>query len=273
MADQDILSGLGEGLGDLPFSLDFFESISNIGVAGNVGNDALSLRVVLEFTDEEEAQGMSQFLDGILGLAGGFAPDPETQELLETLEVGRTGKRITISVVLPESALSELAGELTQMDSVETIPSPVTETETDTLETTKDVAVMPSAEHVPDNVGVTYSTTPPTSGKHWDRWAECGWYDQELPDERIVHNLEHGNIVVSYNLSDPGEVAALKNALSQISLHQAWGVARRYSEIPDGTVALAAWGRLAEYRGVSPGQIERFYEAYAGLLGPERIAC
>ena len=57
---------------------------------------------------------------------------------------------------------------------------------------------MPSMNHVPEWQSVAYSTTPPTSGPHWDRWADRGFYPDGLPDELIAHNLEHGNIVVSY---------------------------------------------------------------------------
>ena len=54
--------------------------------------------------------------------------------------------------------------------------------------------------HFADNFTITdvtggegYSTTPPTSGRHWNGWAACGFYgpDQSLPDERIIHNMEH----------------------------------------------------------------------------------
>ena len=54
-----------------------------------------------------------------------------------------------------------------------------------------------------DSESVFYITLPPTSGDHWERWADCGFYDSGLPDELIVHNLEHGNIVVSYSPDTP----------------------------------------------------------------------
>ena len=52
-----------------------------------------------------------------------------------------------------------------------------------------------------------------------------------------------------------------------------WGVARFYDKIPEGQVAVSAWGRLGTYQGVAVGEIQLFFEAYAGLLGPERITC
>ena len=43
------------------------------------------------------------------------------------------------------------------------------------------------------------NSSPPTSGPHWRHAADPGFYGTELPDEELVHNLEHGQIVVSYN--------------------------------------------------------------------------
>jgi hypothetical protein len=88
-----------------------------------------------------------------------------------------------------------------------------------------------------------------------------------------VHNLEHGNIVISYNLSGDAEVDQLKNALDGIGKSEVWGVTRLYNEIPSGTVALAAWGVLDTMQGVDGERITTFFETYSGVLGPERIVC
>ncbi len=55
-------------------------------------------------------------------------------------------------------------------------------------------------QHVP--VGAphaTYNSTPPTSGPHWDTPADWGIYPEPVPEERWVHNMEHGGIVILYN--------------------------------------------------------------------------
>ncbi|MFQ6028014.1 MAG: DUF3105 domain-containing protein, partial [Dehalococcoidia bacterium] len=61
--------------------------------------------------------------------------------------------------------------------------------------------LMPTRNHVPEGQPVNYTSIPATSGDHWAEWAECNFYLHEIPDERITHNLEHGNIVISYNLA------------------------------------------------------------------------
>ena len=133
--------------------------------------------------------------------------------------------------------------------------------------------LMPTKDHVPDSQTVQYSTVPPTSGDHWERWAECGFYSEGLPDERATHNLEHGIIVVSYNLATDEEIAQLRNAVDDIELYDNWGLARFYDKIPEGMVALATWGVLDTIQGVDHDRMNRFFNAYAGNLGPEFIPC
>lgn len=129
--------------------------------------------------------------------------------------------------------------------------------------------IMPSREHVPDGVTVEYNTVPASSGEHYDTPVRCGFYQEAIPDERIVHNLEHGNIVVSYNFTDPALVDRLEQTIGEIGAANAWGVTRPYDGIPIGTVALAAWGILDTMEGIDPDRIERFFDAYTGTMGPE----
>lgn len=137
------------------------------------------------------------------------------------------------------------------------------------------VALADSREHFPDNLSITavspdgYLTTPPTSGRHWGAWVRCGFYTEPVPDERIVHNMEHGNIIVSYNLPDAAQVAELEDAFNDIGQTAQWGVARPYDAIPEGSVVLTTWGVMDEMTGVDADRIERFFDAYAGKLGPE----
>ena len=155
-----------------------------------------------------------------------------------------------------------------------------------------------SRDHFPDTMQIQnvvpdgYVTTPPTSGRHWNGWVQCGFYTSPVPDERIVHNMEHGNIIVSYNLADQALIDELAEAFDDIGLSNAWGVARPYDPgtvdadgnelFPEGTIALTTWGVIDKwsvrevddadnYRvvGIDKDRIEQFFEAYSGKLGPE----
>lgn len=143
-------------------------------------------------------------------------------------------------------------------------------TEVETSEDRQHFADNFTIESVTGDEG--YLTTPPTSGRHWNGWVACGFYppEQSLPDERIVHNMEHGNIIVSYNLTDPTAVQELEDAFDSIGKTNLWGVARFYDQIPEGTVALTTWGVIdGPMEGVDKDRIERFFDAYSGTLSPE----
>ena len=103
--------------------------------------------------------------------------------------------------------------------------------------------------------------------------ASCGFYENGLDDERIVHNMEHSNLVVSYNLNDPEAVQQLRDAMDDVGLARVWGLTRSYDKMPEGQVAVAAWGVLDTMDGVDPERIKVFFEAYSGNLGPERVPC
>ena len=137
------------------------------------------------------------------------------------------------------------------------------------------VEAMPSRDHFPPQLKITdvipggYSTVPPTSGRHWGAWSDCGFYNHPLPDELLVHNLEHGNIIVSYNLASDAEVAKLRAAVDAIPLAREFAIVRRYLAIPEGMVALTTWGVLDRMEGVDPDRIAKFFEDYPGNTGPE----
>ena len=45
----------------------------------------------------------------------------------------------------------------------------------------------------------SYNSTPPTSGPHDQDWKRAGEYNEQQGDGYLVHSLEHGYIVMSYN--------------------------------------------------------------------------
>ncbi len=118
------------------------------------------------------------------------------------------------------------------------------------------------ADHVPEGQTVSYSTTPPTSGSHWPTPASCGIYDTELPDEQVVHNMEHGHVIISYNLTDPAEVSRLLEVAGSLPELERWAIVRPYSKIDPGMVVMTAWGVRDDIEGVDEVKIRAFYDAY-----------
>ncbi len=63
-----------------------------------------------------------------------------------------------------------------------------------------------------------YSSDPPTSGPHYAQPAQAGFYSEAQPDEQLVHNLEHGYVILWYScssLSDP-ECVKLQADLQEV---------------------------------------------------------
>jgi len=85
-----------------------------------------------------------------------------------------------------------------------------------------------------------YNSNPPTSGPHYLQPAAWGIYQDELPDEELIHNLEHGGIWISYNDIDQTtkqRIEALANLHPDKLI-----VTPRASD--DAKIVLASWRRL-----------------------------
>jgi len=268
--------GLQDLFGGLPISLESFDTLEIFGFALGQDGDTLKLQARLDFADQESASTVGDLLDGILKVAGSLLPDNLPVGFLDRIQVDQSGNTVTLRLEIVTQELKELLEGLLTAKSEESGEAEVIlqpRSQSRFIEPGEEVAVMPTRNHVPAGQAVAYSSTPPTSGDHWERWADCGFYENGLPDELIVHNLEHGNIVVSYNLPEEQDIAALRRALAGIDLAEEWGVTRFYDKIPEGMVAVAAWGRRARMPGFDLDGLASFFAAYAGAVGPERIAC
>lgn len=100
-------------------------------------------------------------------------------------------------------------------------------------------------QHVPEGQSVQYNSVPPVGGAHWPSPASWGASATQLPDERVVHNLEHGGIVIDYNSISADDLTKLKSLLSSYPrdrYNEVKIVLQAYDKIAPGTIALTAWG-------------------------------
>lgn len=110
-----------------------------------------------------------------------------------------------------------------------------------------------------------YNSTPPTSGPHWPSVVPWAVYDSPIPDERIVHSLEHGGIVISYNQIEPADLQKLKDLRARQPRDRFGSVKiviRHYDRIPPGTIAVAAWTVLDTMQGFDEQRIRAFVDAH-----------
>ena len=114
-----------------------------------------------------------------------------------------------------------------------------------------------------------YNSNPPTSGWHNPAPAEWGVYKEELPDEVLIHNLEHGGVWISYR---PGIPEDIRKKLE--SFYNKYG--RKIIVEPrsknDADIVLAAWNRLDKFSAAdySDGRVELFIKAFRNR-GPEFV--
>lgn len=87
------------------------------------------------------------------------------------------------------------------------------------IESTKPPPPLPGTKiddlgrsHITNIEGVTYNSNPPTSGPHFPVWAKRGVYDRVLSDGHLIHSLEHGYIVISYNCGKEISNASVQEA-------------------------------------------------------------
>lgn len=115
--------------------------------------------------------------------------------------------------------------------------------------------------------GFEYNSFPPTSGPHDSAWALWNIYDRPVQQVKVVHNLEHGGIVVQYGDEVP------QATVDQI---RAW-----YLEDPTALlvaplpalgdkVAMTAWTHLATCPTFDEKAADAFRDAHI-LEGPERF--
>jgi hypothetical protein len=120
-------------------------------------------------------------------------------------------------------------------------------------------------EHVRDGTKVTYKTSPPTSGNHYAVPVVWNAYDAPVEPERVVHNLEHGGIVIQYGRDVP---RATVDELRE-----------EYQSDPNGLVlaplpglgnqiAFTAWTHLAKCPAFDKDAFETFRDAFRAK-GPE----
>ncbi len=114
--------------------------------------------------------------------------------------------------------------------------------------------------------GSGYASNPPTSGEHYQSQAPWGVHTQSLPDELIIHSLEHAGIWISYKDATDTELAA---KLAQLTRRYATKVILTPRPQNDAPIAVAAWGHLLKLQQFDEVKIVAFISAYRGKVGPE----
>ncbi len=114
-----------------------------------------------------------------------------------------------------------------------------------------------------------YNSDPPTSGWHYDQPADAGFYETSLPDEQLVHNLEHGHVIISYDCAKLTDCEDVKAELRQlVGRFQRWKIVAVARENADAAIALTAWGRIDKMDSYDEDRVEAFVRRWRNR-GPE----
>ena len=116
---------------------------------------------------------------------------------------------------------------------------------------------------------VTYSVTPPVGGQHNATWMNCGIYDKPVPNERAVHNLEHGAVWITYRPSLPqSEVNQLRAfAVKQTMVPSSEGAASRYIDLSpypglSSPIVISSWGFQLKFSSSADPRLQQFVNKF-----------
>lgn len=122
-------------------------------------------------------------------------------------------------------------------------------------------AIVAGTEEAP-----RYSSVPATSGPHAPAATPCGIFRQEVPEIFNIHSLEHGAVIFYYqpdSISDD-ELSALEDLGRELATHV---IVMPFQDL-DGTMAMVAWGNLAELESIDVEAARSFWGEFA-QRGPE----
>ena len=171
----------------------------------------------------------------------------------------------------------------TQTPPPTTAPLPTAGTSNSSTEdgpsgTTQEVSVrlgqdfpIAGAQHIAEGeTAADWNSNPPTSGQHYGQWAPAGFYDDVIPDEYLVHNMEHGYVIIYYNcalVETDCETfkAAIEAAMAEAGNDPATRTIKLIA-VPRPTlenpITYASWGHLYSANTFIPEELVSYVQTY-----------
>ena len=142
-----------------------------------------------------------------------------------------------------------------------------------------DAIPLVGSPHVADGTPVVYSSNPPSSGPHYNSWANFQEFNHVVDDGNLVHSLEHGAVLLLYScqgVACDAIVPALRTVRNGIADDPLCDPAIRTRVIlaprvaNDATVAASAWGYIYRADCVDPVSLTAFINDHYAK-GPENF--
>ena len=102
-------------------------------------------------------------------------------------------------------------------------------------------------DHIdPGTAHEAYNSTPPTNGPHWPVGDQApvpkGFYDTAQAPEAVIHNLEHGDVVLWYSPDAPQQVKDDLETLAERNVDSI--VATPFEGLEEHDFFMTAWNKL-----------------------------
>ncbi|HEX2196987.1 MAG TPA: DUF3105 domain-containing protein [Actinomycetota bacterium] len=115
---------------------------------------------------------------------------------------------------------------------------------------------------------VDYEMSPPVSGSHATAPAACGMHGFAIPNEQLVHTLEHGAVAILYRptLPEP-QIRQIEELVGSYDSHT---VSAPFDGDMESPIAVVAWANIMRLDTFDRGAAREFIEAFReGGQAPE----
>jgi hypothetical protein len=116
-----------------------------------------------------------------------------------------------------------------------------------------------------------YTSNPPTSGPHSSTPMPFRVLENPAPKENLIHNMEHGGVVIWYNTTDQAAIDELKSIAQDNIDRRRFVVMSAYSGMEADTIAITAWTRLDKFAvsDLTEERVQEFIDANHKRFNPE----
>ena len=131
-----------------------------------------------------------------------------------------------------------------------------------------------SADQVANNTisnPLCYTSNPPVSGPHAVSPLAFKVLDNAAPKENLIHNMEHGGVVIWYNTSNQDVVNQLKDITNSALDRRRIVVMSEYTGMEADTIAVTSWTRMDKFpvSQMDRKRVQDFIEAHNKRFNPE----
>lgn len=104
---------------------------------------------------------------------------------------------------------------------------------------------------------VQYPQDPPVGGDHAPVWLNCAAYDQPVPNENAVHDLEHGAVWITFQPELPQEQVDMLRGLASSTFI----LVSPYPNL-DSPVVASSWGHQLRLQDANDARLLEFIRSY-----------